>query len=67
MKKFNVGDKVLFTIHKIPYNAIVIETDLCEHLYKIHNTDTNSLYWVEQHRLSRIPKFIKSKEVQNEC
>lgn len=53
MKKFNIRDEVIFTIHQTQYKARIIEIDEGENIYKIHNLDTNSFYWVEKHRLSK--------------
>lgn len=54
MTKYNVGDNVIFTIHKTKYPATIIAIDIIELLYKIHNIDNNNVYWVEQNRLSKI-------------
>ncbi len=53
MTKYNVGDAVIFTIHKTKYPATIINIDIIELLYKIHNLDNNNVYWVEQKRLSK--------------
>lgn len=59
MKKFNVGDKVLFTIHGYLYNAIIEDIRLEQLLYKIHNTDTHNKYWVSANSLSKWPKNME--------
>ncbi len=53
MKKYKIGDVVIFTIHKTKYPAIIINIDIVELLYKIRNLDNNNVYWVEPSRLSK--------------
>ncbi len=53
MKKYKIGEHVIFTIHKTKYPAIILNIDNVELLYKIHNTDNDSIYWVEAARISR--------------